>query len=172
MAKEPFLCSYFARVPAGISSFGSSSENLPSSVETARIMPWLSKPFIIFGSKFATNIHFFPTKTEQSGKNREMPEIICLGFSSAKSTSNFKSLSVSGTFSALKIFPTTNSTFLKSSIYSHFCKFLLSKYLCNINAAAESSIFLLPSLFIFLSLFFSFPPSPRASTDVKNSFCL
>src|SRR3989344_8522067 len=70
---------------------------------------------MIRGSKLATNMHFLPISTAQSGKYKEMPETICRGFSSQKSTDNLSNLSVSGTFSAVRILPTTISTFLNSS---------------------------------------------------------
>mgnify|MGYP007122134639 CR=1 FL=1 len=62
-----------------------------------------------------TNMHVFPTSTAGSGKYIEIPETICRGCPSAKSTLSLSSLSVSGIFSAESIFPAFISTFAKSS---------------------------------------------------------
>ena len=62
----------------------------------------------------------------QSGKYKEIPETmvlmsllpspsVALAKEGPRSTDNFNNLSVSGTFFAAKISPTTSSTFLKSS---------------------------------------------------------
>ena len=107
---------YFARVPAGMSPVGSRREKCTgSTVDMARIMPLLSRPRIVRGARLVTNMQVRPTSTAGSGKCKAMPDTICRGVASAKSTISFKSLSASAIFSADRILPARISTLVKSS---------------------------------------------------------
>ena len=71
-----FILNYAAKDPGWIELLGSRREKPPSGPETAKIMPLLSKPRIVRGSRLVTNMQVLPTRTAGSGKCIEIPDTI------------------------------------------------------------------------------------------------